>query len=265
MKTFPRKKGQLHPYYQNEIRFSNLKHPHVTKNLHFEHERTTKTGEGVVSKVSYKIMEYAPFGDFLDFMKKNGRSMDEKLARTYFRQLIDGLEYLHNNEVSHMDIKLENLLIGDDYALKIADFDLSHRANDAKIISKGTKFYRAPELIQGKCKNTTLADIYSAGVVLFAFKSQGNLPHAENSLVKGVNFAHLLHNNDPNFWKQYCRTEEKDESLFDEDFKELFHAMTHVDLEKRATIDTIKKSKWFNGPYYSKEELKDRMNRVFWQ
>ena len=76
----------------------------------------------------------------------------KKLARTYFRQLIDGLEYLHSQGVRHLDLKLENLLIGDDYQLKIIDFDLSYMSGDTQILTRGSKFYRAPELRASQCR-----------------------------------------------------------------------------------------------------------------
>lgn len=265
MKTFPYQNDKLHPYYQNEIRFSDLQHNNVIQNFYFENERRTKTDKGAISNISLKIMEFAPYGDFFDLVMNYGKIMDEKLVRSYFKQLIEGLEYLHCNGVSHLDLKLENILIGDEFTLKIADFDLSHFAGDAKIISRGTKFYRAPELIQSKVKDPKLADIYAAGIVLFTFKTQGILPHAENSSVHGVDFSLLLHSNDPRFWTEHCKIQGRQESFFDEDFKELFLAMTQPNPENRATIETIKKSKWYNGPCYTPEEIKNRMKKISWK
>jgi len=162
-----------------------------------------------------------------------------------------------------MDIKLENLLIGDDFALKIADFDLSHCKDDQKVIGRGTKLYRAPELIHGRCKNPNSADIYSAGIFLFVLKTKGVVPHAENQLVKGVDFFELLHNNDPKFWAEHCKIQTKEDSFFDNEFKELFIAMTRTKPEERCSIEQIKQSKWYNGPCYSEEELKNKLERIF--
>jgi len=261
MKVFSFDNDQPHAYYKNEVRFSNLNHPNVVRNFYFEHERKTKC-KGVVSKVSYKIMEYAPHGDFFDLVTKYGQKLNEKAIRTFFKQLIAGLEYLHMKGVSHLDLKLDNLLLGKDMDLKIADFDLSHIIGDARIISKGTKFYRPLELMQAKCKNTRAADIYSAGIVLFTLKTQGIMPHAETSLVGGVNFSDLLHNNDPQFWTEHCKAQGKPSDFFDEDFKELFMSMIQLNPERRATIDMIKESKWYNGPCYTPEELKVRMEKI---
>jgi len=252
MKVFPYKSNQPHVYFKNEIRFTCFQHPHIIRYLYIENGK-----DGIFNtkdaKISYIIMEYAPHGDFFDFIINYGDKWDEKLARTYFRQLIEGLEYLHQNGVSHMDLKLENLLLGKDYTLKIVDFDLSHFETDLRVISKGTKFYRAPEILQGACNNPKAADIYSAGIVLFTFMTKGILPHSESNLIGGLNFSKLLHNNDPMFWAKHST---ENQLLFSEEFKHLFILMTKTKPEDRISIGDIKKSKWYNGPFYKIDELK---------
>jgi len=219
--------------------------------------------KGCSKKVSYTVMEFAPYGDFFDFIMNHGKEMDYKLMRTYFRQMIDGLEYLHNSGVSHMDLKLENLLVGHDFSLKIADFDLSYLANDNKILSRGTKFYRPPEVIQGRCQNTQAADIYSAGIVLFTLMTGGMLPHAEDNLVGGIDFAGLLYTHNDEFWSKHCEIQKKDASIFDQDFKDLFNAMIRLNANERVTIEQIKQSNWYNGPCYTNEELKTKVARLY--
>lgn len=60
-------------------------------------------------------MEYAPYGNFSKLMSKAKIYNDEKLTRTYFHQLVEGLEYLHSQDIAHLDLKFCNLLLGDDY------------------------------------------------------------------------------------------------------------------------------------------------------
>jgi serine/threonine protein kinase len=262
MKVFGFNGDKPHAYFQNESRFSFVNHPNIIRTHHVEEERETLS-KGCSKKVSYTIMEYAPHGDFFDFVMNHAQNIDDKLIRTYFRQLIDGVEYLHNNDVSHMDLKLENLLMGNDFNLKIADFDLSYFVGDDKLLSRGTKFYRAPELIQGRCTNTQAADIYSAGIILFTLKTRGMLPHAEDNRVGGVDFAGLLYTHNAEFWNKHCEIQKKDASFFDEDFKNLFNAMIHLNPNDRATIAQIKQSNWYNGPVYTKEELKSKVGKLF--
>jgi len=262
MKVFAYNGTKPHAYFQNEARFCFVNHPNVIKTHHIENERDT-VSKGCTKKVSYTVMEYAPFGDFFDFVMNHNQAIDDKLIRTYFRQLVDGVEYLHNSGVSHMDLKLENLLMGKDFSLKIADFDLSYFATDSKILSRGTKFYRPPELIQGRCKDTQAADIYSAGIILFTLKTKGMLPHAEDNKVGGVDFAGLLYTHNNEFWAKHCEIQKKDASFFDEDFKNLFNAMVKLNPHERATISQIKQSNWYNGPVYTAEELKSKVGKLY--
>jgi serine/threonine protein kinase len=262
MKVFAFNGTKAHPYFQNEARFSFLNHPTVIRTHFVENERET-ISRGISKKVSYTVMEYAPYGDFFDFVMNHGANIDDKLVRTYFRQLIDGIEYLHNNGVSHMDLKLENLLVGENFNLKIADFDLSFIAGDQKMVSRGTKFYRPPELIQGKCTNTQAADIYSAGIILFTLKTRGMLPHAEDNRVGGVDFAGLLYTRNSEFWNKHCEIQKKEASFFDEEFKNLFNAMVKLNPTERASITQIRQSKWYNGPVYTPEEVQAVVGKFY--
>jgi serine/threonine protein kinase len=262
MKVFPFAAAKPHVYFQNEARFSFVNHPNVIRTHHIEPERETITQAGS-KMVSYTVMEFAPYGDLFDMMMNHGTTIDDKLIRTYFKQLIEGLEYLHDNGVAHMDLKLENILIGEDYNLKIADFDLSYLSGDNKILSKGTKFYRSPELIQGRCFDTTTADIYSAGIILFTLKTRGMLPHAEDSQVSGIDFAGLLYTQNDQFWNKHCEIQNKDETFFEDDFKALFNALVSLNPENRPTIAQIKQSKWYNGPSYTPEEVKTQVGKLF--
>lgn len=60
-------------------------------------------------------MEYCQNGDLFDFVKKNGK-LSEGLAKNSFHQLLDSLDFLHNKVgVAHLDLKLENVLIGNNF------------------------------------------------------------------------------------------------------------------------------------------------------
>jgi len=82
--------------------------------------------DGNVQKSSVVYLEHAPYGDLFCAVIAKGIRFDEKLVRSYFHQLVDGLTAMHKKGCAHLDIKLDNLLFGKDYRLKIADFDLSY-------------------------------------------------------------------------------------------------------------------------------------------
>lgn len=266
MKIFSHKGEQPHPYFRNEVRFASLKHPNVIDMVYYENEKDTLY-KGELKKVSYILMEYAPFGDFFDFVTKHRESLDEKLVRTYFRQLINGIEYLHSCRVAHLDLKPENLLLGADFNLKIADFDLSHVCGDSKILSRGTRYYRGPEFFKSSSSDPEIktpfsSDIYSAGIILFILKSGGIYPHAENNTLEGIDLVDLMYNDNAEFWRKHCEIQEKSESFYDKSFRELFNAMVKFNPEDRLTIKEIKQSKWYNGPIYTPAELQKKMKKL---
>ena len=70
------------------------------------------------------ILEYHPNGQLFDIIYHTN-ALSETLARTYFRQIIDGLEACHNRGIIHRDLKLENLLLDRKFNIKISNFHWS--------------------------------------------------------------------------------------------------------------------------------------------
>jgi len=98
------------------------------------------------------------------------------VIRTYFHQLIEGLEYIHSKGFAHFDLKLENLVLSRDSLLKIIDFGQAQKtATDEEITSGGTVGYLASEVQNRTCKDSKAVDIYSAGIVLFTLKAKDDL------------------------------------------------------------------------------------------
>jgi len=263
MKVFPYVDEHVNPYFLNEIRFANLKHKNIISCCSYEIERETIVNDQI-QKVSYVLNELAPFGDFFELLLNHKIKFDEVLLRTYFHQLIEGLEYLHSNGVYHLDIKLENLLLGEDFNLKIIDFDLAHLRGEI-INERGTKDYRAPEIRDGTCINPAAADIFSAAIVLFVLKSGGILPQSEDQLYKGKLIFDILEENPEEFWKMHSELLECSPDFWSEQFKSMFISMVEWDPENRATLQDIKRSEWYNGPIYQYNELCEVMKNLLSQ
>jgi serine/threonine protein kinase len=73
------------------------------------------------------VMEYCSEGDLFSlvqkgYLKAEARTMDRLCL---FKQLVQGINYLHANGIAHRDVKLENLLVTKDSKLKITDFGVS--------------------------------------------------------------------------------------------------------------------------------------------
>lgn len=76
------------------------------------------------SGAHYLFLEYAQGGELFDRIEPDV-GMAAPLARRYWRQLLQGLRYLHSRGVAHRDIKPENLLLDCNDELKISDFGMA--------------------------------------------------------------------------------------------------------------------------------------------
>lgn len=117
----------------------------------------------------YILMEYCPKGELLSHIVSKKR-FTEAEAKLYFRQLLDGLNYLHSNQIAHRDLKPENLLFSQDMTLKISDFSLSKTTANHFLTSTscGSPCYASPEIISGQPYDPIKTDMWSAGVILYA-------------------------------------------------------------------------------------------------
>ena len=80
-----------------------------------------KRASGRTRDVFYLALELAKGGELFEYISQTGE-FSEDVARYFFHQIIDALEYMNNKGISHWDLKPENILMSDKYSLKIADF-----------------------------------------------------------------------------------------------------------------------------------------------
>lgn len=115
----------------------------------------------------YLVLEYISGKDCAKFFKNNLPGKTE--VKFIMRQLIEAVMYCHSHGIVHRDIKLENILIDNNYKIKLTDFGLCGIKNNPDDIfsqSLGTVRYTAPEMLQGNGYNESI-DIWGIGVVFF--------------------------------------------------------------------------------------------------
>jgi serine/threonine protein kinase len=151
---------------ENEILLmQNLRHENIVRYLGTER---TKDSLSI-------FLEYVPGGSVRSVLDRFGM-LEEGVVRVYSRQLLLGLEYLHNNGIAHRDIKGANVLVSTDGTIKVADFGgakrITQRSSVALNVSesnfggvKGTPLWMAPEVIKEQQAATgwKKADIWSVG------------------------------------------------------------------------------------------------------
>jgi len=121
----------------------------------------------------YFLIEYASRGDMFSCLKNTG-SFQPDLTQFYIVQIIEALSLLHNNNIIHRDLKLENILIGEDGYIMLADFGLSiHKNKDFHKSLKGTPIYFGPELIKESMIGL-FNDIWALGILFHEFVTGEN-------------------------------------------------------------------------------------------
>lgn len=110
----------------------------------------------------YIITELAANGDLLEHIRSNG-AIAETTGKKLFRQLVDGVAYIHNKEIVHRDLKCENILLDKDHNLIISDFGFAKEnlptATGKKKLSHtycGSYAYAPPEILKGEQYNKSV-------------------------------------------------------------------------------------------------------------
>lgn len=185
------------------------------------------------------IMEYVSCGDLLSFVRKRSK-LSESVARYIFRQIIDALNYMHSKGVIHRDIKLDNILIDLNNTIKICDFGVSKQIKKGEVIYDqcGTPAYIAPEILKNEGFQGSAADIWSAGIVLYAMV-QGRVPF----FTKDVQELYLMITKNPYTPLQKCSHELED----------LIRLLLEKDPRKRITGDQILNHPWMRKSEYQQK------------
>ena len=248
--------------YETDL-MKKLNHPNITKILEmFEDE-----------KYFMIIMEYINGGNLFSFVKKR-RKLSEKTAKFLFRQIILGIKYIHEQNIVHRDIKLENLLIDLNNNVKICDFGIGRRIKNKNQLLHdqcGTLMYMAPEILlssKEKGYEGFPVDIWSSGISLYIMLS-GALPfnyknkkgseddneeseeneEEEESIDDDDDKSKSKKNDDENFKLQYSivyKEPKKIDNISDE-ARDLLKGLLNKDPKKRLTCEQILNHPWLSN------------------
>lgn len=238
-----------HYFYRKESRLINLEHKNICSPKKALTAYLKDTDR--VENYSVIVSENCSNGDFFRILQDLGIKFEEKLARTYFHQLVNAVEFLHNQGIAHLDLSISNIVLDSNYQLKIIDFDAAAKEGDQFMNYLGTKNFRAPETrTRGNMIDIFKLDIYAMGVILFVMNA-GFWAYQENTKLED-----FLFDNNQLYWDCIETVQRKRKEIhFSPELKSLFISMTKKESKDRASFTEIKNSNWYREEIYSDEEL----------
>jgi len=145
-----------------------LKHKNVVDLMEIVTNAPSEANRGKGS--IYMVFEFMDY-DLTGLMESSKQMFAPAQVKGFMKQLLEGIHYVHANNVLHRDIKAANLLINRKGELKLGDFGLARRFERDKAGELTnrciTLWYRPPELLLGATRYTTAVDMWSIGCVFF--------------------------------------------------------------------------------------------------
>ena len=245
--------------FKNEINImSKCDHPNIIK-LYEVYEDPR-----YIELVMEQCLGGTLFDRLINKMEENDETFSEKEAARIFRQLMEVINYCHNQGICHRDLKMENILFvsnQENSSIKIIDFGLSQCTEKKKLVQYitgkgyetinmdtpvGTPHYISPEVLNRKYNQK--CDIWSAGVILFTMLG-GYFPfdgETDNDIYKAVKK------------KKFIFHEEEWKSISNE-VKDLINHML-CDEDKRYSAADVLKHPWLAKVDQNKKGVATKIN-----
>nr|XP_057918238.1 myosin light chain kinase, smooth muscle-like isoform X2 [Doryrhamphus excisus] len=129
------------------------------------------------------VMEYIAGGELFERIVDDNFEHTEPTSARYMQQILEGMQYVHKQNIVHLDLKPENIVCVDTTGtrIKIIDFGLASQLEDGKplMVMHGTPEFVAPEVINYEPVGLE-TDMWSIGVICFILLS-GESPFQGNS------------------------------------------------------------------------------------
>ncbi|EAX98600.1 CAMK family protein kinase [Trichomonas vaginalis G3] len=211
------------------------------------HKNCLKIIELIKDDVTHKIYLIVPYAGRGPLSPKcwEANIMDEKDAKDVFKQLAEGIQYLHNNNIVHRDIKPDNVLIQDDGNVMLCDFSVSKQLSSSDELvddTQGTPAFRAPEEQLTDPFDAKKSDVWSYGISLYVMIF-GHLPYDidfenDNFVQQDIKLSQQILNTEINLERNPPISQE---------LKSLFQAIFVHDPKKRPSISEVLKNDWFKS------------------
>ena len=261
-------------HYLEKEALSKLNHSSICAMYGFGEAEAFKPKTQKVKRVLYLIIDYVPNYELFDYIyyPKMGFG-DRDISKLLFAKILNVVEYIHNNNFSHRDLKTENILLDHNFNIKLCDFgfakqntiqssfinlcqnELLYNREGIHTSFLGTEGYMSPELIRMKEYYGSANDIFSLGVILFIIVT--GLKPFDKASINDPFYCHFYTGNYEEFWKNRHVN-------VSTEFKQLFQLMINVDYSMRPSISEIKCSKWLRNINCNESDLKAELSKRYY-
>ena len=225
----------------NQLEISN-----IIKLIYSNENGIKKKRDGKKESIKYFIFEYQEKRDLLRYAIY-GKCEEKKCIKFYFKKILEIVQEIHQNGIFHLDIKLQNILVKDNYEPILSDFGLSEKLENSKngklLDNRGTPGFTSPQIDERLEYDGIQTDIYSLGISLFQLVV-GILPFENSS--KRKEFYDIIKKNKEKKIKAFWNNIKKRYHIsLSENFKKLFTRMVSYEEKDRPSIKNILEDQWF--------------------
>lgn len=152
-----------------------------------------------ISKSSFIVTDYMPLGSLEDLLNKKSTSFDPTRKMITIYGVASALMNLHQNRITHGNLKSSNVLIDDNFEPHLTDFRFQQPIND------NVPIWYAPEVLNDDEEITNKADVYSFGVLLYHILTK-SVPTFEDDNDPESIKGRIILNERPAFHKKFNKS-----------------------------------------------------------
>ena len=205
----------------------------------------------------YLVLQYAPKGELFNYIYCTHKGLQEKYSKVIFSKILKGIQACHNAGICHRDLKMQNILLDENFNPKICDFGFATFNTGRLNESLGTLNYAAPEVLSNKPYDGFKADIFSLGVVLLTLVS---CKIGFQEATKRDPYYRLIMTQ---HYGQYWNVVSSQIGEVSEELKRLYNKMVSFRPQERPTIEEILNDSWMKEINdLSKEDFAQLENQI---